>query len=145
MLLTPGNTQPFTERRVEDALVPWLERNGYAVKKKVRAVNGIIDLVATGPDGRWVIEAKGEDKGGYTSAEMNFHVGIGQIVSRMAESSQHFALAIPLTSDFSRVLKKFRGTPGFERLGVGLFVVDENRAVRRVDPADVLRYLDSLE
>jgi hypothetical protein len=61
---TPTAISPFTESRVEDALVPWLEGHGYTVRKRVTAFNGIIDLEATGPDGRWLIEAKGEDRGG---------------------------------------------------------------------------------
>lgn len=135
---------PFTEGRVEDALIPWLERQGYIVSKRVRVSNGIIDIAASGSDGRWIIEAKGEDKGGYGSAEMNFQMGLGQIVSRMTEASANYALAIPHTPNFERVLRKFKGTIGFEKLGITLFIIKEVGTIQRIAPEDVSQFLETL-
>ena len=88
----------FTEDKVEDFLLPWLEAQGYSVQKRVRTSNGIIDMVARNSEIEWIIEAKGEDKGGFGTAEMNFRIGVTQICSRKVDRPNcRLALAIPMT------------------------------------------------
>jgi Holliday junction resolvase-like predicted endonuclease len=77
---------PFRESEVESLVAEHLITSGYEVSRQSRVASGIIDLVAV-KDGRsLVVEVKGEDAGGYTSAQMNFLMAIGQIASRMTEA-----------------------------------------------------------
>lgn len=92
----------FTEKEVENFLIKHLNSNDYRVLRQVRVASGLIDVVAEGPDGRWLIEVKGEDRGGYTSAEMNFQIGLGQLMSRMKRSEPF----LPHSSACFRVLKR---------------------------------------
>jgi len=73
----PVRKGPFMESEAEKILLQYLKGRGYKVRRQVPVASGIVDVVAEGSDGRWLIEVKGEDKGGYTSAEMNFQMGIG--------------------------------------------------------------------
>ncbi|MDH5779053.1 MAG: hypothetical protein OEZ29_00475 [Candidatus Bathyarchaeota archaeon] len=125
--------EPFTEAEAEKILLRYLKDRGYKARRQVRVASGLIDIVADGPDGRWVIEVKGEDKGGYTSAEMNFEIGVGQIVSRMTDTEVSYALAFPTSSDFRRVLRKYQGSVGFERLSLYFFVIFRNGKVEKHD------------
>ena len=79
---------------------------------------------------RVVIKVKGEDKGGYGSAQMNFQVGIGQVSSRMSDPAAAYAIAFPVTSNFVRVLRAFRGSLAFERLGLVMYAVGWDGSVR---------------
>lgn len=137
----------FAEPEVVHLLVGALKKSGYSVQTGVQVPSGIVDIVASGEGKIWMIEAKGEDKGGYTSAEMNFQVGIGQIVSRMTRDtvgSSRVALAIPFTEDFKRVLKKYTGSVGFERLGLWLFLVRRDGSVKRLAPDEVEPFIRTL-
>ncbi len=138
---------PFTEGRVEDHLLPWLEAKGYSVRKRVRVANGIIDVVAQGQTEEWIIEAKGEDKGGYNSAEMNFRIGISQICSRMEDSGRDkaFGLAIPMTTHFEKVLRKHRNFSVFDQMRIWLLIVDAEGAVTALHPAEVQKFVDDLK
>ena len=140
-----NSAAPFTEGRVEDFLQPWLEGEGYTVKKRVRVSNGIVDIVAGNHDSEWVIEAKGEDKGGFGTAEMNFRIGIAQICSRMERRlGRRFALAIPLTSHFKRLLLKHRDFTIFERMEIWLFIATADGEISLIPPNDVQGFVDSL-
>lgn len=136
---------PFKEARVEKCLASWFEAQGYRVDMRVIVASGIIDFVAYRGQEIWVIEAKGEDRGGYNSAEMNFRIGIGQVGSRMSGfENAHFGLAIPVTRDFNRVLRKFTGSIAFEKLGLWLFLIDESDGVNLVAPEEARSYIDGL-
>ena len=134
---------PFTESDVEKILIRYLKDRGYKIQRQVRVASGLIDIVADGSDGRWLIEAKGEDKGGYTSAEMNFQIGVGQIVSRMTDTGFSYALAFPLTSDFRRVLRKYKGSMGFERLDLYFFVVFRDGKVEKHDASTMKNLIET--
>lgn len=134
----------FTEREAEKILVQHLESNGYSVRRQVRVASGLIDVVADGPDGNWLIEVKGEDKGGYTSAEMNFQIGLGQLMSRMKQRKAKYALAFPLTKDFIRVLRKYLDSFAFEKLGIYLIPVERDGSCRLISPLDVLQFLEEI-
>ena len=131
-------TVPFTEAEAEKILLQYLREHGYKVRRQVRVASGIVDVVAEGPDGRWLIEVKGEDKGGYGSAEMNFQMGVGQIVSRMTDPRVSYALAFPITSDFKKVLRKYKGSFGFKRLNLYFFVIHRDGKVDKYDAANFL-------
>ena len=136
---------PFKEERVEKCLVSWFVAQGFLVDMRVVVASGIIDFVARREAEVWVIEAKGEDRGGYNSAEMNFRIGIGQIGSRMVGfENANFGMAIPLTNDFKRVLRKFKGSIAFEKLGLWLFAIDETETVTRVAPEETRSFVETL-
>ena len=50
------------------------------------------------------MEVKGEDPGGYGSAQMNLQMVVGQISSRMDDLSATYAIAFPMTANYLRVL-----------------------------------------
>lgn len=125
--------EPFTEDEVEDLLIHWFQDRGFPVKTQVSVANGIIDLVVHGQKAEWIIEVKGEDKGGYTSALMNFQVGIGQLVSRMTDPAKQYALAIPVTADYRNVVDKYIESIGPDRLGIYFLTVDRAGNVRRFE------------
>jgi len=134
----------FREPVVEEMLIDHLKQAGYCVVTRPRVPSGYPDIVAEGPEGKWLIEVKGEDKGGYTSAEMNFQMGLGQIMTRMTDKNARYGLAFPWTPDFKKVLRKYRGSDGFERLGLSLFVVHRDGRVIRYDATGFSDLLDSL-
>jgi len=138
----PVPSKVFREKEVEKFLIKHLNSNGYRVLRQVRVASGLIDVVAEGPDGRWLIEAKGEDRGGYTSAEMNFQMGLGQLMSRMKRSDAKFGLAFPLTKDFTKVLRKYKGSLAFEKLGIYLIPVKRDGSCRLISPLEILSFLE---
>ena len=135
---------PFTEKEVEKILIQHLKDCGYKVRRQVPVVSGRVDVVADGPEGRWLIEVKGEDKGGYGSAEMNFQIGVGQIVSRMIDPRVSYALAFPMTSDFKKVLRKYKGSLGFERLNLRFFLTHRDGKVDKYDAATIRNFIDTV-
>lgn len=140
----PVQSEVFTEKEAEKILIRHLNSKGYRVRRQVRVVSGLIDIVAEGPKGLWLIEAKGEDRGGYTSAEMNFQMGLGQLMSRMEHRDAEYGLAFPLTEDFKKVLNKYRGSFAFEKLGIYLIPVKRDGSCQFVSPSDVVAFLDKI-
>ena len=140
----PVRSKVFTEKHVENILIKHLNSNGYRIRRQVRVASGLIDVVAEGPDGLWVIEVKGEDKGGYTSAEMNFQIGLGQLMSRMKHRDAEYGLAFPLTRDFMKVLRKYKGSLAFEKLGIYIIPVKRDGSCQLVSSSDVLKFLDEI-
>ena len=141
---TPAKRGGFTEAEAERILVQYLKDNGYNIRRQVREASGIIDIVANGPSGNWSIEVKGEDRGGYTSAEMNFQMGLGQLMSRMKQYEVKYGLAFPLTEDFIRVLRKYRDSHAFEKLGIYIIPVKKDGSCRLVSPSDFSRFLEEV-
>jgi len=136
---------PFREAEVKQILVKYLQGKGYQVRTEVLVSSGMVDIVGASPDGSQImIEVKGEDAGGYTSAEMNFQMGVGQIISRMTDPGSDYALAIPMTGDFKRVLKKYKGSIGFERLGLLFFVVHRDGKVDEYDARAMAAFIHKL-
>ncbi len=124
---------PLREAEAESMLCSFLRHTGYVVRERVQVPNGIVDAVATRGGARIVIEAKGEDCGGYGSAQMNFLMAVGQITSRMDDPDARYAIAFPATAYYVRVLRTFRGSPAFERLGNSL-LCGRPRRKRQRDP-----------
>ncbi len=134
----------FKESKVQDILVNYLKKQRYNVKENHRVKSGLIDIVADRENELIVIEVKGEDRGGYTSAEMNFMIGVGQIVSRMTSKNAKYALAFPLTDDFKKVLRKYKNSHGFSRLGLNFYAVSENETVSSFNPEEFFKFIDEL-
>lgn len=134
----------FREAEVKRLLYAHLRQAGYAVQEKVRVSNGIVDAVTTRDGERIVIEAKGEDSGGYGSAQMNFHMAFGQISSRMTDPDTTYAIAFPMTPDYMKVLRTFRGSLAFERLNLVFYLVGGNVDVREIDASEVPAWIESL-
>jgi len=135
---------PFVEANVEDILVRYLQETGYSVHRQVTSHNGIIDVVAEGSNGHWIIEVKGEDKGGFGTAQMNFQMGIGQIVSRMTEQGIFYALAIPLTDNFKRILRNYKVSFGFPLLDIWFFVVHRDGKVDKYNASAISDFIGTL-
>ena len=121
-----------------------LKENGWEVKEQIRVEAGSIDIGAEKEDKILLIEAKGEDRGGYTSAEMNFQMGLGQLMSRMKHRDAEYGLAFPLTRDFMKVLSKYKGSFAFEKLGIYLLPVARDGTCRLIPPSEVLRFLEKV-
>ena len=134
----------FREAEVERSLYARLRRAGYEVQEKVRVSSGIVDAIATRDGKRIVIEAKGEDSGGYGSAQMNFQMAFGQISSRMTDPDATYAIAFPMTPDYLKVLRTFRGSLAFDRLNLIFYIVGRDSQVREIDASEVPAWIESL-
>ncbi len=132
---------PFVEANVEDILVRYLQKSSYSVHRQVTCHNGIVDVVAENSNSHWIIEVKGEDKGGFGTAQMNFQMGVGQIVSRMTEQGIFYALAIPMTDKFKRILRNYKGSIGFKLLGLWFFVIHRDGRVDKLDASAMFDYI----
>ncbi len=132
----------FREREVLSLLVGYLKKNGWQVKEQIRVKGGSIDIGAEKEGKILLIEAKGEDRGGYGTAEMNFQLGLGQLMSRMKHSDAEYGLAFPLTRDFKKVLRKYRGSFAFQKLGIYLIPVERDGSCHIISPLEVLSFLD---
>ena len=141
---TSEKSDVFRESEVLSILVKYLKENGWKVKEQIRVEGGRIDVGAEKEGRILLIEAKGEDRGGYTSAEMNFQMGLGQVMSRMKHKAE-YGLAFPLTKNFTRVLQKYRGSFAFEKLGIYLVPVKRDGWCRLISPIDVLNFLGKNE
>jgi hypothetical protein len=135
---------PFKERQVQGLLVDWFQNQGYQAQTQAPVKNGIVDVLVSVRDREWVIEVKGEDRGGYASAQMNFQMGIGQILSRMADPTKVYALAFPATKDYGRVVEKYQGTFGADKLGLYLITVSRDGAVEGFAGSDINELIESL-
>ena len=140
----PVRNKVFTEAEVEKILIQFLEGNGHKILRQVRAPSGIIDVVAEKEGKKLLIEAKGEDRGGYGTAEMNFQMGLGQLMSRMKRHDAEYGLAFPVTEDFKKVLKKYKGSFAFEKFGIYLIPVKRDGSCRIVTPDEALRFLEEI-
>jgi len=134
--------EPFIEREVLSILVKYLRENGWKVKEQIRVDGGSIDIGAEKEGKIFLIEAKGEDRGGYPSAEMNFQIGLGQLMSRMKHREPEYGLAFPLTRDFARVLQRYRGSFAFEKLEIYLIPVNRDGSCELISPHDISEFLE---
>jgi hypothetical protein len=139
---TSEKSAVFREREVLSILVRYLKENGWKVKEQIRVEGGSIDVGAEKEGKMLLIEAKGEDRGGYTSAEMNFQIGLGQIMSRMKHRDAEYGLAFPLTKDFTKVLRKYKGSLAFEKLGIYFIPVERDGSCRLISPHEVSSFLE---
>ena len=134
----------FREREVLTILVRCLRENGWKVQEQIRVESGSIDIGAEKEGKVLLVEAKGEDRGGYTSAEMNFQIGLGQLMSRMKHRDAEYGLAFPVTKDFIRVLRKYRRSFSFEKLGIYLVPVKRDGSYRLIFSPNTLKFIDEI-
>ena len=139
-----AQSEVFTEGEVEQILIPYLKEAGYKIRRQVRVLSGIIDVVAEKETKKLLIEAKGEDRGGYGTTEMNFQLGLGQLMSRMKHHDAEYGLAFPVTKDFKKVLRKYKDSFAFEKLGIYLIPVKRDGACKIVSPDETLRFLKEI-
>ncbi|MCL1886226.1 MAG: hypothetical protein FWF98_05700, partial [Dehalococcoidia bacterium] len=85
----------FKVSNVINMLKRGLKQDGWGVKEHVKLTGGFADLVVERDGTVFVIEVKGEEKGGFYTTEMNFQMGLGQIMARMTDKSKKYAIAIP--------------------------------------------------
>ena len=131
-------------RRLEESEVvayvkEFLERDGWQeASPEISPFQRDIVFVKGGE--KYVIEAKGETKGGETH---NIEVVIGQIVARMREGEKnvHYGIAIPYP--YARFLSKF-GLEGLRALNLHLFIVARIGWVWHLIPERVLAYVKEL-
>ena len=91
----------------------------------------------------FILEAKGEDKGGFSAAEMNFQMGLGQLMARMTDPNKKYGIAFPATPDFIKALQKFEHSFAFKALDVYLFVANGDKTYFVVPPADIPAYIQN--
>ena len=143
------------EKSVQKNLVTWFKINSYAVieqcidnpilfnditKCRTHDIFGI-DIVAKRNKSYkyvlanhyqknvlWIIEVKGETKGGKAAAISNFYYGIGQIITRMSiiSTNVNYALAVPNTDNFAVPVKKFLNSPALQILNLSIILVQPN-------------------
>jgi len=75
---------------------------------------------------------------------MNFQMGLGQLIMRMNYREAEYGLAFPATNDFIKVLRKYRSSLGFEKLGIYLVPVKRDGTCHLVSPGDTLKLLDEI-
>lgn len=134
----------FRETEVERLLYAYLRNAGYLVTERVPVSSGIADAVAAREGERVLIEVKGEDAGGYGSAQMNLQIAIGQIATRMNDPYVTYAIALPLSPNYIRALRTFRGSPVFERLGLSCYLVSPDGQVCTIGAHEVREWISSL-
>ena len=132
----------FKESDVIGVLKRGLKQDGWAVREQVKTPNGYADLAADKDGIAFLIEAKGEDKGGFSATEMNFQMGLGQLMARMTDVNKKYGLAFPCTPDFIKVLQKYEASFAFKALDVYLFIANGERSYYVVPPADIPAFIE---
>jgi len=94
-----------------------------------------IDIVAQRTGVLWVIEVKGETKGGTAAGHATFMAGIGQILSRITVVSENifYSLAVPNTDVFAPSVRKFRNSPVLQLLNLSIILIEEDESFRLIN------------
>ena len=132
----------FKENDVINVLKRGLKQDGWGVKEQVKIGGGFADLAADKDGVSFIIEAKGEDKGGFSAAEMNFQMGLGQLMARMTDHNKKYGFAFPSTPDFIKVLQRYETSFAFVALDIYLFVANGDKSYFVVPPADIPAFID---
>ena len=135
----------FSEEYTQEQLVKWFRAEDYTVIERCvdhpiifDKINRCqthetfgIDIVAKKDDDLWVIEVKGETKGGRSAAVSNFHYGLGQILTRMSDVSQniHYGLAIPNSDNYATMVRKTLKSQALLLLNLSLILVQNEQNV----------------
>jgi hypothetical protein len=87
-----------------------------------------IDIVAQKDKELWVIEVKGQPKGGIPSSTTIMMAGVGQILTRikLITNNIHYALAIPNTDCFAPSVRKFINSPIMSLLNLSLILIQDD-------------------
>lgn len=127
----PSAGQPISEDAVKAAVRDFLAAQGLHVEVRWGRDRGV-DITATGPNERWIIEAKGEVVS--PQQQGNYFLGaLGELVQRMDDPHARYALALP---DTARCRGLVRRLPGLarQRLSLTVFFVHRDGTVTP-DPA----------
>lgn len=110
----------ITEDDVKRALKEYLETQGYEVTVMWGRERGI-DIDARSPDGRLVIEAKGEVAS--QPQQTNYFLGaLGELVQRMSDERASYGLALPDNKVFRGLVSRLPAMAR-QRLGLRVFLV----------------------
>lgn len=87
-----------------------------------------IDIVAQKGRELWVIEVKGQPRGGVSSCATIMMAGFGQILTRIkiVTDNIHYALAIPNTGCFAPSARKFINSPVLSLLNLSVILIQED-------------------
>lgn len=115
---------------VQLAMEAYFQRRGFAVTTDTDA-----DLVCSHreTDERWLVEAKGVT----TAIGLDFRTGLGQLLQRMQDESVKYGVAVPSNKLFLNQCRRLSIWVR-QRLGLYLFIVAPDGAIRVVAPADEL-------
>lgn len=142
----------FREQAVQGILCKWFENRGYIVVQRciddpisfddirncrTSKVFGI-DIVAQKDREKWVVEVKGETKGGTASGDVDLMCGVGQLLTyvKRFDDNIHYAIAIPNTTHFANVLKRLRKSVAIVKLKLNLFLIEPDGTVVLKEPED---------
>ena len=62
----------------------------------------------------------------------------------MDDLSATYAIAFPMTANYLKVLRTFRGSPVFERLSLVCYLVRRDGQVRRIKAHEIRGWIESL-
>jgi len=146
----------FREHQVQKIVCKWLRDQGYIVIENCTDDPNIfdditkcrtsktfgIDIVAQKSSEKWIIQVKGETKGGTAAGEVDFYTGIGQLLRYMTKINEktHYALAIPSTPHFTNVLQKFRYSKAILILKLHLILVNRDGSVKLIPPKEFYQH-----
>jgi len=138
--------EAMAESLVQENLKKWFVSKGYKVVEKCiddptkiedikecrsHSIFGI-DIVAQKGHEKWIIEVKGETKGGSASGDVDFCTGLGQLLSIMKKFDEdiHYGIAVPHPSkNFRNIIGRFSNSEAIKKLGLNLFLVRRDGAV----------------
>lgn len=110
----------LSEDEVKHAIKAHLESRGYHVEVKWGRERGI-DIEASGPAGRLLLEAKGEVAS--QPQQTNYFIGaLGELVQRMTDPQARYGLALP-DNAFNRGLVARLPRLAWDRLNLGVYLV----------------------
>jgi len=111
-----------------------------------------VDIIASGDNDTWIIEAKGDYDKNPRSYTHSFESAIAQLLKSMVkvEKRVHYAIAIPFSRterherfSYRLVLCKYTKSKFFEILNVYLILVRDDKTVKIISPKEVNRFLES--
>jgi hypothetical protein len=121
-----GTSFPY-EGFVQNTVYEFFTRQGYKVT--IDTNNRHPDLTCTKGSDTWVIEAKGKT----SDIGLDFNTGLGQIMKRISDPNNKYAMAVPAIPQFERQCGMI--SPWVrERVGLYWVFVYENGTVRIDSP-----------
>lgn len=122
----PAAGQPISEDEVKAVVRDFLTARGLHVEVRWGRDRGV-DITASGPNERWVIEAKGEVFS--PQQQGNYFLGaLGELIQRMDDPHARYALALPDTPRCRGLVHRLP-TLARRRLGLTVFFVHRSGAV----------------
>ena len=125
----------LSEDEVKEAMRVYLEAAGYQVTVMWGRQHGI-DIEATGPLGRLIIEAKGDVAS--QPQKTNYFIGaLGELVQRMSDPDSEYGLALPDVPVYRRLVSRLPELAR-ERLRLRIFFVertDQGLGASELEPA----------